>query len=174
MQVTSTATDALSDAAFLTAVFTGLLTLLIWVGTQYQAGQNRRRVVFAEALVAIEQYGEVPWRIRRRPDSTPDTRLRLSDAVHEIQEELMYYEGLLSMESPTVGSAYAALVATIKTEAGPAISESWSSPPIEKDEGMSGQIKFDTTATAQARRDYIQAVRRYLRPLPFRWLPIRG
>lgn len=170
----STANAPLHDAAFLAAVMTGLLTLLIWVGTQYQAGRDRRRKVFAEALVAIEKYGEVPWRIRRRPDSKPDTRSRLSDALHEIQEELMYYQGLLSMESPIVGSAYSTLVKEIRGEAGRAMSEAWSRPLIKKDAEMSGQIKFDATETARARLAYIRAVRRRLRPLPFRWLPIRA
>ena len=75
-------------AAAITAVFALVGVLVTVASNRYLARQDRLSKDFAEALAAAERYGELPYRIRRRQESTPETRERLAEAIHEVQQDL--------------------------------------------------------------------------------------
>jgi hypothetical protein len=88
-----------------TAVVASVLALAGVLATvaanQYLARQDRLRKDFAEALAAVERYAELPYRVRRRQTSDAETRERLSDTVHEVQQDLLFHRSWYGCRTPT-------------------------------------------------------------------------
>ncbi|MFF1301873.1 hypothetical protein [Streptomyces sp. NPDC058307] len=60
------------------AVFGAFLTYAL---NQRAARREHQAKTFAEALTAVEEYLEMPYRIRRRPESSASMRQQLTDEV---------------------------------------------------------------------------------------------
>lgn len=100
---------------------------------QRQARRDRQAEIYSEAIRAVEDYAEAPYRVRRH-DGTLGTRTALIAHLNEVQSRLAYYGALLSIHGPLqVAEAYERLVATLKQQAGPQISEAWRSPSVKRD-----------------------------------------
>jgi hypothetical protein len=63
------------------------------------------------------------YRVRRRSVSIQD---HLVEHLHQIQEDISYYEGWLSTEAPELGHSYSTLVSTIRETVRPLMREAWS------------------------------------------------
>ena len=71
---------------------------------------EERRKTYAAALAAVCDYQELPYRIRRRPDSSAATRAALGMIISDVQRDLDFHDQLLELDSPKLGLAYRALV----------------------------------------------------------------
>jgi hypothetical protein len=97
----------------------------------------RVRTTFAEALQAVAEYKEFPYAIRRRRgDDAAAERVRLSEALREVQAKLSYYTAWTKAESDEVGRAYETLVGELRKVAGTACHEAWLAPPANDDKDM--------------------------------------
>lgn len=79
--------------------------------------RERCSKTFAEALTAVEEYLEMPYRIRRRPAS-PDIRRELTDEASSPLARMAFHHAWLQIEASAVAEPYAALVAAARSEAG--------------------------------------------------------
>ena len=110
--------------------------------------RDRVRTVFAEAYAVYTQYRESPFMIRRREaGNLAAERLRIGESIRLVQERLSYFQAWTTIESPTVGRAYAALVAQMRATSGAAMQEAWRNPGITED------IEMNTPPDAPALAD---------------------
>jgi len=58
---------------------------------QRAARRERQTKLFAEALAAIEDYAEFPYRIRRRP-RTSEARHELTEQVSQKQSQIAFHQ----------------------------------------------------------------------------------
>jgi hypothetical protein len=101
---------------------------------QQKLAQARSRAkVHADAIKAIADYMEAPYRVLRR-DGSAAARMHLTNLISDIQAELRYFETLLRLESTDkVAAAYEAATAAARREAGGAITRAWRSRPTKRD-----------------------------------------
>jgi hypothetical protein len=92
-----------------------------------ESERDRRRDLYSEAYRAALHWCEGIYRIRRRAADGSEDR-ELVKHFHDMQERIAYFEGWLSMESPEMGSAYRALIRSVRSECMPLAQEAWASP----------------------------------------------
>jgi hypothetical protein len=155
---------SLLSAAVIAAVVGALVNL--WLARRKGAEDERARVraTFAEAYEAVAQYKEFPYAIRRRRDNDPaGERVRLSDALREVQARLSYYTLWVKAESDDVGAAYDDLVANLRRVAGRACHDAWEASPASSDAEMNiGPDVVDLRALTSYEHAYVQAVHDHL------------
>jgi phage-related minor tail protein len=161
--------SGLIDGTVIAAVVTGLVALLVLAGNQYQARKDRLRKDFAEALAAVERYAELPYRILRRQDSTPEVRGHIAEQVHEVQQDILFHKSWVRIQSSEVAEVYDALLGAMREEAGVAMTQAWNTAPITRDEDMSLGDGFSFTQMGVERVRYVEAVRWQLQPVILRW-----
>jgi hypothetical protein len=135
--------------------------------TQAQALRERRAKVFAEALAAVEDYMETPYRIRRRPRSDVDTRERVTSAISDIQSRIAFHEAWLRVETPTVAAEYSQLVRAARAEAGANMTVAWAAPLLDTDAAMSLGTRYGRDQTDAARDRVVTAMTQHLRWFAF-------
>src|SRR5215218_761577 len=111
----------LIDGTVIAAVVTGLVALLVFAGNQYQARKDGLRRDFAEALAAVERYAELPYRVLRRQDSTPEVRGHIAEQVHEVQQDILWNKSWIRIQSSEVAEVYDSLLRAMRGEAGAAM-----------------------------------------------------
>lgn len=122
--------------------------------------RERQRRLYAGGWAAVQAYKEMAFAIRRRDIANPGPeRVRLSDAMREIQRDLSYHEALIGHERPgAVADAYRELVAKTREIAGGIIKRTWDEAPIASDEEMhSPQIASELRALKPAEDAYMDA-----------------
>ena len=117
----------------------------------------------------MERYAELPYRILRRQDSTPEVRGRIADQVHEVQQDILFHKSWVRIQSPEVADVYDALLGAMREEAGGAMTQAWNTAPITRDEDMPLGASFSFTQMGVERVKYVEAVRRQLQPAILRW-----
>ena len=123
------------------AAVTGAVSLLVFVVNNWRNAQRERltrsREVFSKAFVAIQEYKEFPYVIRRRrKDALDEERVRISSDLMRVQSDLAFYSAWLRTESRHVHQSYAELLVQVRSVAGGAMREAWLETPIEDDSGM--------------------------------------
>jgi hypothetical protein len=127
-----------ATATLIAALIAGVIAAVgIWING-LRGDRTHRRELYARGLAATLAYREFPYAIRRRrADVHGEERVRLSEALREVQQELAYCESWLRTErSDRVAAEYRALVVQTREIAGGYMHEAWISPPLEADEGM--------------------------------------
>jgi hypothetical protein len=127
-----------ATATLIAALIAGLIAAAgIWING-LRGDRARRRELYARGLAATLAYREFPYAIRRRRADVPgEERVRLSEALREVQQELAYCESWLRTEwSERVSAEYRALVARTQEIAGGYMRDAWKSDPLDADQGM--------------------------------------
>lgn len=168
---TGMALAAVLSGVFLAALVTA--TINIWLGRRKsrEEERNRLRASFAEAFAAYSTYKEFPYAIRRRrADAPAEERIRLSEALREVQANLAYHLAWTAVESQSVGQAYANLIQQVRKTAGTAMRDAWNAPPNDSDDTMNIPPNVvDLSSLVAHETDYIDAVRTHLRTLAPWW-----
>jgi hypothetical protein len=112
-----------------------LLTLIV---NGYRANRERRRELFAGGWAAVQSYKEMAFAVRRRNlDDPAGERVRLSEALREIQRDISFHEAMIGRDADDdVGTTYLELVKKTREIAGGIIRRSWGEPPIGCDSEM--------------------------------------
>ncbi len=140
------------------AVVTAALTYGL---NQRTARRERQSNAFAAALSAIEDYAELPYRIRRRP-GTSGARHELTEEISRIQSRIAFHQAWLSIETPTVARSYEELVRTAKAQAGKQMKQAWLGSATRKDAQVSMGQPFPRDEINAARGRCIEAMREAL------------
>lgn len=154
------------------AAVTGAVSVVIFVVTNWRNSQRERlarsREVFSRAYVAVQEYKEFPYVIRRRrKDAADDERVRISSELRRVQSDLAFYSAWLRTESSHVHRSYAELLEQLRLVAGGAMREAWLEPPIEDDSGMN-MPDLGLSALASYETAYLDEVVHHLAFWP-RW-----
>ncbi len=130
--------------------------------TLRQQEKGRRREMFAKALAASVAYREFPFAIRRRRADQPEAqRLRLSEAIRDVQQQLAFYAAWIDTESTQVGVAYRELLRVTRDLAGQHMHDALVAAAITSDENMNIP-GIDYTALIALEATYMAAVRKHL------------
>ncbi|MGW1810467.1 hypothetical protein ACWC2T_34410 [Streptomyces sp. NPDC001393] len=163
--------SAVLSGAFLAAMLTAAINIWLARRKNREEELNRLRASFSEAFAAYSAYKEMPYAIRRRrSDVQAEERVRLSEALREVQANLSYHLAWTKIESEAVGEAYAKLVQEVRMTAGSAMREAWEAPPIETDTAMNIlPAVIDLSSLHPFETAYIDTVRTHLRRLTPWW-----
>jgi hypothetical protein len=117
------------------ALFGVVITLAV---SGRRAEHDRLRAMYAGGWAAVQAYKEMAFAIRRRnAEDRAGERVRLSEALRDIQRDLAYHEALIGrVRRGEVGEAYGALVAATRAIAGGIIRRCWDEEPITSDKEM--------------------------------------
>ncbi|MER6163295.1 hypothetical protein [Streptomyces violaceorubidus] len=168
MQVIATAqtTDSgwtwTQTAALIVPCIALLGAYLTYTLAQRAVRRESRAKTFAEALTTVEEYLEMPYRIRRRPESSPAVRQQLTDEVSGLLARMAFHQAWLQIEASAVAGPYSALVATARAEAGAQMSLAWQQSPITTDSGMNLGVPYPRDRSIAARANCIAMMRRHL------------
>jgi hypothetical protein len=153
--MTWTAAQTTAVIAIIGAVLTALLTY----GLNRRAARRERRArTFGEALSVVEDYAEMPYRIRRRP-GTAEGRNQLTEEVSRIYSRLAFHQALLDIEAPAVADAYRLLANEAKAEVGEQMKTAWQKPLRTTDAEMNLEKHYDRKRVDPA-RDHCVAIMR--------------
>lgn len=148
------------------ALIAAVVAVAGYMLTQAQARRERRAKEFAQALAAVEEYLEAPYRIRRRSAATPEARGDLTSSLSDLQARIAHHRAWLHVEAPAVATAYDALVAAARSEAGMQMKEAWNSAPLAKDADMNLMIAYRHPDSDAERAQVIAVMRQNLRYWP--------
>lgn len=132
------------------AVVTAAVTLMGLGLKAWHSEKDRRRRFYADALALTFDYREFAYAVRRRRHDEPAAeRIRLSEAMREVQRQIAHHEALMRIErAPRVHATYKQLVAGTRRVAGRYIREAWEMPPIREDAQMNiDEIDFSELDT---------------------------
>jgi hypothetical protein len=154
-------------ATIIAAVAAGLIAagvaVLGYSHQQRSARRDQRATGYAEALRAVEDYLEAPYRIRRR-DGSSAARMGVATHVSDIQSRISFYTGWLSIHAPHgVQQTYVAFVIAAKKDAGPQMTHAWRSAPTRKDQDVPLGAALPQPRASLARDAVLAAMRRDLK-----------
>lgn len=131
----------------------------------HQARRERKMRAFADALGAVAEYQELPYRIRRRQGADATTRAAIAERVSDIQVKVAFHQAWLEIESEAVADAYRTLVAAARREAGAHMSAAWQEPILADDAAMSLGTGYASPGTDAARAGCLSVMRAHLAPV---------
>ena len=113
------------------------------------------RTLCAEAIADALQWLELPYRIRRRPDNTPQTLAALGDRINDLRERLQFHEKWLRIEIPQSVASYQRLVEEVIAAAGQEIENAWNASPAQSASDMNvGQLSITLDRVDAAVEDF--------------------
>jgi hypothetical protein len=119
------------------AAIAGLIAVWGYRKQQKEGRRQERAKLYAEAVRAVEDYCEAPYRIRRR-DGSAHARRELTESISEIKSRISFYAGWLSINAPEkVYTAYQAYVEAAQNEAGNQMKAMWLGRPTKRDKDVS-------------------------------------
>lgn len=151
--------EAPQTVAAIVGGLTAMVALLgIWING-LRAERQRRREVYADALVTTFAYREFAYVVRRRRHDAPsEERTRISESLREIQRDLSRHQALMKIERcRDVAAKYEHLVAKTREVAGGYMHEGWKAPAATNDAQMNiGDIDYSTLSAFEDA--YLKAV----------------
>lgn len=81
---------SLLSSVVVAAIVAGIVSLVTVLMEHERARRDRLREQYAEAFRAYASYREFPYVVRRRTDNGGDERVRISEALREVQERLTF------------------------------------------------------------------------------------
>lgn len=154
-----------ADLITLAGIFVAALVALAgYLLTQAWNRRERWARSFADALAAVEDFLELPYRVRRRPAQDDGaTRFAIASEISDVQARLKFHSTWLQLQNPTVASAYDALVRAAREEAAPQRNDAWRLPPIFTDGEVPMLTSYEHPRTDAARVVCVEAMRDELR-----------
>lgn len=121
--------------------------------------RDQRAITYAQALQAVEDYLEGPYRIRRR-DGTAQARRQISEDLSGTKSRINFHLAWLSINgSDNVAVAYQAYVSTAQREAGPQMTAAWRSRPTHRDRDVPLGQPISRQSSDAARAAVLQAMK---------------
>ena len=133
--------------------------VLAYLLGQRRTSVERKRTLCAEAIADALQWLELPYRIRRRPDDTPQTLTALGDRINDLRERLQFHEKWLRIEIPQSVASYQRLVGEVIAAAGQEIENAWNAFPAQSASNMNvGQLSIIRDRVDAAVEDFSSEV----------------
>jgi len=133
-----------SSSKVIIAIISSFATLLF---TRYFESMSEKKKLFADSYRAALAWQEMLYRVRRRAAGIKAEQ-KLVERFHELQEEIDYYQGLISTESEALGHSYERFVKRVKSENNQLIQDAWKSPVRRPKSGAPKNEKNPNTLDA--------------------------
>lgn len=152
-------------AALIAAAVAASINLLVLAAVGLREERRRRRDFYAIALEGTLAYREFAYAIpRRRHDALAEERVRISEALRQVQRDFVRAESLMRVERATkVAAAYRRLVAKTREVAGGYMRDAWARDPITTDAEMNTRSGLDFSRLDDFEMAYLDAVDEDLR-----------
>lgn len=160
------------DKIAIAAVVATLIGFAVAIGVAVynvvqQQKENRRQErakAYAEAVRAVDDYLETPYRIRRR-DGSGEHRWQLTESISEIQSRINFHKDWLRINASTaVYDAYVEFIKAAKTEAGAQMTTAWNGPVTKKDRQVPLGTGLPHPASDTAKEAVLEGMKACLKP----------
>jgi hypothetical protein len=147
-------------AALIGAAAAAVVNVLGFAMLGIRQERQRRREFYGHALETTLAYREFAYAVpRRRPDAAAEERVRLSEAMREVQRDLAKCESFMRIErAGAVAGTYRQLVAQTRSIAGGYIRQASIDPPVEEDHQMNVPGGLDFSALDKFEQAFLDAV----------------
>lgn len=151
-----TARDVATFAGAIATIIVGIVAAVVAVKSYRTQQQETRRQqtagFYADAVRAVEDYVECPYRILRK-DGSSEARREITQHISDVKSRISFYTGWMAIRGTTqVRAAYDAFVTAAQREAGPQMTVAWESKPVKKDKDVPLRTSpLPRTATDTAR-----------------------
>lgn len=138
----------------------------LWInGVRQERG--RRSELYGKALAATMAYREFPYAIERRRNETEhrsEERVRLSEALREVQADISLHQALVRVERSTeVLRAYNTLVTKTREIAGGYMKAAWAGDPVASDKEMNRKVPLEYAILDRYVDEYLEKLRNDLK-----------
>lgn len=162
-------TQAVTLAGALIAASMVVLTLII---NAARARRDALAALYANALGAVSDYLEGPYRILRK-DGTPTTRFAITSKLSDVKSSIDHHQAMLRLQAPQhIADAFDDYVNAAKREAGRQMHDAWLKEPVTVDAGVNLGVSLPR-ADSEAARDRLcelmQAEQRHRWFKPWSW-----
>lgn len=118
------------------AVIAAAVAVRAYRTQQAEIRRQQKATFYAEAVRAVEDYAEAPYRIRRR-DGTAAARRELTQHLSDVKSRISFYTAWMAIHAAeAVATAYDAFVLAARVEAGQQVTTAWRSKPTKKDQDV--------------------------------------
>lgn len=126
----------------LAAAIAAAVAVFGYVISQSADRRAKKAQFYAEALRAIKELEEMPYRVAKRKDSSPETREKLGSKISDIFVDISFYLSWLRIDSPLIGDAYALMAGSAISASEQQLRYAWGLPIIteDKDVGLNEQF----------------------------------
>lgn len=123
-----------------------------------RARREHRAGLYADALSAVGNYLEGPFRIRRK-DGSAAHRNMISAGLSDVKATIDHSQALLRLHADRgVADAYDDYVAAAKCEAGKQMHEAWLVTPITEDKEVNLGTPYDRTLSDKYRKQIVDVM----------------
>ncbi len=161
----------MTESVLVAAVVAGVISLLGVVFSTLVPLRSevlaRKRDRYAEAVGALVQWFELPYRVARRVDDQAETLKPLIDSAHDLQVALVMYQTWIAGESATVHRSFSETATWVKAHCRLALTEAWERNPNPRQMNI-GDLGLSRTALEERVRNL-----EYLIGLRFGWNRLR-
>ncbi len=160
-EVLDSGDDWKMTAALIAAALAFLAHMIVLLINGRRARRERLRELYAGGWAAVQGYKEMAFAIRRRNiEDRAGERVRLSEAMREIQKDISFHEALIGRErSGRAAAEYRNLVTKTREIAGGIVKRCWNEEPITADSQMhSPEIAAELAALKPFEDGYMDAV----------------
>lgn len=146
------------------AVIAGIFILVGLLAASARSRLDTRRAIYAEAIRAVSDYLEGPYRVARCHND-PDQRFALSKDLSDIQGRIDAHLVLVELHAPDdVLQAYSAYVAVARREAGQQMMGEWKKKPPRRHADMNIVTPFDRSESNEAKKDLLVKMAKDVKP----------
>lgn len=149
-----------AGATLLAAVIAVLGVVVGFAVNSAQSRRERRARDYADAIGAVSDYLEGPYRVARCHKNAEE-RYAISTDISVVQGRIDASAALLRLHAPRrVADAYDAYVATARQEAGRQMADEWRKPPARRHRDMNMDQPFDRSRSMASKAMLIAAMER--------------
>jgi Tfp pilus assembly protein PilE len=135
-----TAADVATFTGAIATILVGVIAAVIAVKTyrtqQKETRRQQKATFYAEAVRAVEDYMEGPYRVLRK-DGSSEARRAITGHISDVKSRISFYTGWMAIHGTTkVCAAYDAFVTAAQREAGPQMTAAWDVRPVKKDKDV--------------------------------------
>jgi NTP pyrophosphatase (non-canonical NTP hydrolase) len=175
----------------LAAAIAAAVAVFGYVINQNADRRAKKAQFYAEALRAVKELEEMPYRVAKRKDSSPETREKLGSEISDIFVDISFYLSWLRIDSSLIGEAYALMARSATSACEQQLRYAWGLPIItdDKDVGldnhffgrdksaqvvcvaaMHNELKLSAPFFRKSIRVMIDKCARELRERPYKWV----
>jgi hypothetical protein len=149
---------AVQTVTIATAVIAVLGVAATILTTSARARREHLIGLYADALSAVANYLEGPYRIRRK-DGTTAHRNTISAGISDVKASIDHSQTLLRLHARRgVADAYDNFVAAARVDAGQQMHEAWKLPAITEDEDVNLHVAYDRTLSDKYRTHVVKVM----------------
>lgn len=156
--------DWSSASTLIAGLVAGVFVLIGLLAASARARLDTRRAVYAEAIRAVSDYLEGPYRVARC-HNIADQRFALSRDLSEVQGRIDAHLVLVELHAPgDVFDSYATYVAVARREAGQQMATEWKRKPPRRHADMNVVHPFDRAESNRAKKDLLAKMAKDVKP----------